>query len=214
MAIDSNADLIAGLVAAGYLKSEPVIRAFHNTDRKLFVPQEYADNAYLDEPLPIGQGQTISAPHMVAIMTELLQISKADKVLEIGSGSGYQAAILARLAKKVYSIEADPALARQAEQNLAAAGSKNVKVMTGDGRFGHKPAAPYARIVATCGLPDFFPELARQLKAKGIFLAPIETGYGYQDLVLARKKGKDLEKEKHGACAFVPYRSLENAARL
>lgn len=197
--------LIEKLKRQGYLKSQRVMDAFMKILREEFIPGEARVYAYDDQPLPIGRGQTISAPHMVAIMTELLEPDAKDRVLEIGGGSGYQAAILSRLVKKVYSVELDSELVLFAKANLERVGIKNVEVIKGDGSKGYQKAKPYDKIIVTCATPRIFDSWMRQLKRGGILLAPVGSGF-YQDLIRIRKSAKGLEKRSYGGCVFVPLR--------
>jgi protein-L-isoaspartate(D-aspartate) O-methyltransferase len=197
--------LIKNLVEQGYLKTRRVISVFEKVQREDFVMQRDRAFAYADYPLSILAGQTISAPHMVAIMTELLEAKAKDKVLEIGAGSGYQAAILSKLVRKVYSIEVDPELVAFARENLAKAKIRNVEVIQGDGSEGHKKAKPYDKIIVTCATPEIFGSWVSQLKMGGILIAPVGGGF-HQELIRMRKTKKGLEKENHGGCAFVPLR--------
>jgi len=197
--------LVNNLVRAGHLRTHPVIRAFMSVPRETFVLKEYRDYAYRDEPLPTGWGQTISAPHMVAIMTELLAPKKTDRVLEIGAGSGYQAAILSKLVREVLTVELDPRLAQLARTNLKAAGVTNVRVIAGDGWEGYPEEAPYDKIIVTCATPEFPPALPKQLKDGGIMLAPL-GGSSVQMLTKAEKASGILKSRNEGKCVFVPLR--------
>jgi protein-L-isoaspartate(D-aspartate) O-methyltransferase len=203
--VEDREMLISKLTGEGYLKSEGVIEAFREVPREEFVSASDRNFAYSDYPLQIGHGQTISAPHMVAIMTELLKPKKGDKVLEIGAGSGYQAAILSGLVNYVYSIEVEAELAMSAKNNLLKAGCKNVNVMVGDGSKGYPPAAPYDKIIVTCATPEIFQAWKEQVKEGGIILAPV-GGFYHQELILLRKTKDGFEQEKHGGCIFVPLR--------
>jgi len=166
--------------------------------REDFVPQNWRDYAYRDEPLPIDKEQTISAPHMVAIMCELLCVEPQSSVLEIGTGSGYHAAVLAELAGKgtVYTIERFEGLAEHASKLLPA----NVVVITGDGSLGLPEKAPFDRILVTCSAPEIPPPLLAQLKVGGRMVIPL--GKGLQELYLVRKNG-EIAKEARGSVAFV-----------
>lgn len=196
--------LIQHLKDAGYLRTPRVIKAFQETARELFMPKEMRQHAYADEPLPIGDGQTISAPHMVAIMTELLEPRKSDKVLEVGAGSGYQAAILSKLVRKVYTVELEPNLAARAAKALGKAGCRNVEIMVGDGSKGWKQQAPFDKVIVTCGADEIPKPLVSQLKEGGIIAIPV--GSWQQELIIGRKRKGRLLKERHGACIFVPLR--------
>jgi protein-L-isoaspartate(D-aspartate) O-methyltransferase len=202
---DERRMLIRNLINEGYLKTPRIIKAFESVDRRFFVPKEHQDHAYADYPLPIGRGQTISAPHMVAIMTELLEPQKTDKVLEIGAGSGYQAAILSKLVNHIYTIELDPKLAEFARENLRRAGIENVKVIVGDGSEGYKKEAPYDKIILTCATDDFPKPLIDQLKEGGIIMGPLGGSF-LQNLIVAKKVRGYLERKNYGGCVFVPLR--------
>ncbi len=197
--------MVVELVNHGYLKTERIIKVFLEVPRHLFVRSNDVNFAYADYPLPILAGQTISAPHMVALMTELLEPNAKDKILEIGAGSGYQAAILSKLVKKVYSVEVYPELVAFAKSNLERAGIKNVEVILGDGSKGYEKAKPYDKIIVTCATPEIFDSWVSQLKTNGILLAPVGRGF-YQELIKIRKTKKGLERRNFGGCAFVPLR--------
>jgi protein-L-isoaspartate(D-aspartate) O-methyltransferase len=188
--------LLQGLRDRGI--SDRVIDAMGSVRREDFVPQNARDYAYRDEPLPIGKEQTISAPHMVAIMCNLLSVEPDSHVLEIGTGSGYHAAVLAALATKrtIYTIERFPWLAEQARKRVPT----NVVVVTGDGSLGLPEKAPFDRILVTCSAPDIPPPLLVQLAGGGRMVIPL--GKGIQELYLVRKNG-EVKKEPHGSVAFV-----------
>lgn len=180
-----------------------VIEAFKKVPRHLFVPEQFQSHSYNDHPLPIGEGQTISQPYIVALMTDLLDISGEDKVLEIGTGSGYQAAILAELGKEVYTIERHKLLAERAEKIFKELNYQNVKVLVGDGTKGWKEFSPYQKIIVTASAPDVPQPLFIQLDEMGKLVIPI-GGRWSQDLVLIEKrKGKMIRKSVCG-CVFVP----------
>lgn len=199
--------LLTKLVSEGYLKSGKVVDAFREVRRELFVPESQSMLAYRDYPLDIGSGQTISAPHMSATMTELLRPAKKDRVLEIGSGSGYQACILARLAGTVTTVEIDPDLAAFAQENLVKSGCSNARVVLGDGSVGYPQLAPYDRIIVTCAVPEIFGALKEQLADGGILVAPV-GGFYRQELTVVRRRGGEFSEETHGACVFVPMKGL------
>jgi protein-L-isoaspartate(D-aspartate) O-methyltransferase len=203
---DKKESLIKYLVEQGHLLSERVTEAFRETPREAFLPESLRDVAYSDEPLPIGSGQTVSAPHMVAIMTELLKPKKNDTVLEVGSGCGYQAAILSRLVKQVYTIELEPELVKFSKENLRKAGIKNVEVLKGDGSKGLSRKAPFNKIIVTCASDEIYPAWVNQLKGGGLILVPIKKGFYSQTLVLGKKqRGKLITRELMGV-VFVPLR--------
>jgi protein-L-isoaspartate(D-aspartate) O-methyltransferase len=184
--------------------SERVLDAMRRVPRHLFVPESEWKYAYADYPLPIGWGQTISAPHMVAIMCDLLDIRGGMKVLEIGAGSGYHAAIMAVLAGgsgHVYAVEVIEGLAEFARQNLKKAGITNVTVVTGDGSLGLPEYAPYDRINVACAAPDILDTLTAQLKRGGKLVIPV--GRNFQELYLVTKID-GLKKEAKGGVVFVP----------
>jgi protein-L-isoaspartate(D-aspartate) O-methyltransferase len=197
--------MLSKLVGEGYLKTNAIVEAFREIPRENFVSGSDAQFAYADYPLQIGHGQTISAPHMVAMMTELIEPKPSDRVLEIGSGSGYQAAVLAKLVDHVYSIEVVPDLAAVASANLQKIGIGNVDLLIGDGSKGHPPAAPYDKVIVTCATPEIFQAWKDQLAEGGIILAPV-GGFYHQELILVRKKGDSFKEENHGGCIFVPLK--------
>ncbi|MCX9010184.1 MAG: protein-L-isoaspartate O-methyltransferase [Candidatus Methanoperedens sp.] len=183
--------------------SERVLEAMRRVPRHLFVPESGRRNAYADYPLPIGWGQTISAPHMVAIMCDLLDIQDGMKVLDVGAGSGYHAAVMAVLAGSghVYAIETIEGLAEFARKNLKKAGITNVTVVTGDGSLGLPEYAPYDRINVACAAPDILDTLISQLKVGGKLVIPV--GRYYQELYLVTKTD-GIKKEAKGGVVFVP----------
>ena len=185
--------------------SEKVAKAMLKIPRHLFVP-EHISEAYNDYPLPIGYGQTISAPHMVAIMCELLNLKEGDKVLEVGAGSGYHAAIVAEIVGekgKVVTIERIPELAERARKTLEELGIKNVKVVVGDGSKGYEEDAPYDKIYVTASAPDVPKSLIKQLKKGGRLVIPIGDYIQYLYIVDKDEEGK-IKKRKWGAVRFVP----------
>ena len=193
------------LKAENRIKTKEVEKAFFDIPRELFVPGDVKNSAYIDTPLIIGEGQTISAPHMVAIMCEALGIKKGQKILEIGSGSGYHSAIVSKLVGKhghVYSIEIIPSLAKNAKKNIKQARITNITVETGDGSNGLSDYAPYDRIYVTCAAPEIPPLLIEQLKDDGKLLIPV--GKRFCDLKLIEKKQGGIKTTELGGCAFVP----------
>ena len=180
-----------------------VLEAMRTVPRHLFVPETYREVAYNDSPLPIGHGQTISQPYIVAVMTELLELGAGDTVLEIGSGSGYQAAILGKLAKEVVTIERIPEVARRARENLRSAGVNNVEVVIADGTEGYAPSAPYNAIIVTAATPDIPQPLIEQLADGGRLVAPT-GGRDLQTLVKLVKSGDSISRSSHGGVVFVP----------
>ncbi|MBI2925510.1 MAG: protein-L-isoaspartate(D-aspartate) O-methyltransferase [Verrucomicrobia bacterium] len=186
------------------IKSARVLTAMESVPRHEFVPEAVRGSAYADHPLPIGHGQTISQPYIVAFMTEKLDPKPTDKVLEIGTGSGYQAAILSALVAEVYTIEIVEPLAKRAEADLRRLGYKNVKVRAGDGYKGWPEAAPFDAIIVTCA-PDHIPQpLIDQLKEGGRMIIPVGETSWNQELYLLEKKGKEVKKRAVLPVRFVP----------
>ncbi|RLB07781.1 MAG: protein-L-isoaspartate O-methyltransferase [Deltaproteobacteria bacterium] len=181
-----------------------LLEAMLKVKRHLFVPKDYRHLAYEDRPLPIGEGQTISQPYIVALMTYHLHIKPGDKVLEIGTGSGYQAAILAELAKEVYTIEIIEKLAEKAQERLKRLGYRNVWVKCGDGFFGWKEHAPYDAIIVTCAAPKIPEHLIEQLKEGGRMILPLGDDPFFQSLTLITKREGKIEKKQITAVVFVP----------
>ena len=183
--------------------SERVLDAMRRVPRHLFVPEREQKNAYADYPLSLGWGQTISAPHMVAIMCDLLDISDGMTILEIGAGSGYHAAVIAELAGSghVYAVEVIEGLALFARENLKKAGINNVTVLVEDGSLGLPGHAPYDRISVACAAPDIPETLTEQLKPGGKLVIPV--GRAFQELYLITKIN-GLKKEAKGGVVFVP----------
>jgi protein-L-isoaspartate(D-aspartate) O-methyltransferase len=165
-----------------------VIASMGRVPRHRFVPSDYLRQAYANRPLPIGHGQTISQPYIVALMTDLLALRPGDKVLEIGTGSGYQAAVLADLGARVYSIEIIAPLARQAAQNLQATGYGQVQLRVGDGYYGWPEAAPFDAIMVTAAASHVPPPLVQQLKTGGRMVIPVGTAFFTQHLMLVEKQ--------------------------
>lgn len=155
------------------IKDPRVLEAILKVPRHLFVPKELIHEAYVDAPLPIGEGQTISQPYIVALMTEALELDENSKVLEIGTGSGYQAAILAEIAKEVYTVERIPSLKEKARKVLDALGYENIKFKVGDGTEGWPEYAPYDAIIVTAGAPEIPKPLVEQLKVGGRLVIPV-----------------------------------------
>ena len=180
-----------------------VIEAFRKVPRHLFVPEEFWSHSYNDHPLPIGEGQTISQPYMVALMTDLLNLKEDEKALEIGTGSGYQAAILAELAKEVYTIERHKVLAERAEKLLKDLKYLNVKVLVGDGTKGWEEFSPYQKIIVTASAPNVPQPLFEQLDETGKLVIPI-GGRWSQDLILIEKRKGKMIKRSICGCVFVP----------
>ncbi|UCE18057.1 MAG: protein-L-isoaspartate(D-aspartate) O-methyltransferase [Gemmatimonadota bacterium] len=195
--------MVQNQLVARKITNEKVLEAMRTVPRHEFVPKELWGRAYGDHPLPIGQSQTISQPYMVALMTQQLQLEKTNKVLEIGTGSGYQAAILAELVRRVFSVERVPELSSRARKVLDGLGYGNVIIKTGDGTLGWKEFAPFDRIVVTAGAPDVPSALVEQLVDGGRIVLPIGNTY-VQTLLVVKKKGKKIERKEVCGCTFVP----------
>ena len=172
--------------------------------RHLFVDKGLQKQAYADHPLPIGEGQTISQPYVVALMTEALKLKPGDRVLEVGTGSGYQAAVLAEIVKEVYTIEIRKNLADMATKRLKELGYANIKVKHGDGYFGWEEFAPFDAIIVTAAANHIPPSLIKQIKDGGRLILPLGSTFYYQTLTLLTKKGGELKTEQLGGVAFVP----------
>ncbi len=185
------------------IKNQKVLNAFYKVERHKFIPQDIRAGAYGDFPLPIGEGQTISQPYIVALMTECLGLTGNEKVLEIGTGSGYQAAILAELAKEVYTIERFAALAKRAESLFNELGYNNIKVKVDDGTLGWQEEAPFDCVIITAASPQIPLPLTRQLKEGGKIILPLGGDFG-QVLTVVEKKGSKLESSGICGCVFVP----------
>ena len=183
---------------------EDVLAALERVPRHEFVPDQYQSQAYADHPLPIGHGQTISQPYIVALMTELLGLRTTDRVLEIGTGSGYQAAILAEIVAEVYTVEIIEPLAAEARERLARLGYDNIYPLQADGYFGWEEHAPYDAIIVTAA-PDHIPQpLVQQLRDGGQLVIPVGPPGGYQSLWQITKEGKQVKKKNVTGVLFVP----------
>jgi len=185
------------------IKDSTIIEAFLKVPRHRFVPIKYRKMAYKDHPLPIGEGQTISQPYIVAYMTQILNLSKTDKVLEIGTGSGYQAAILGELSDSIYTIEIITSLGSRASRLLQEMGYSNIKVKIGDGYQGWEEYAPFDAIIVTCAPTEIPNALKNQLKEGGRIIIPVGSLY-YQNLVYLRKVNNQIKEEKVFPVRFVP----------
>ncbi|MDR2180421.1 MAG: protein-L-isoaspartate(D-aspartate) O-methyltransferase [Synergistaceae bacterium] len=185
------------------VKDARVLAAMTSVPRHLFVPEEYEGSAYIDRPLPIGQRQTISQPYMVAKMTELLSAEPGMKVLEIGTGSGYQSAILAAIGLRVWSVERVESLARQAQERLRSL-NFNVSVVYGDGRNGYPNEAPYDRIIVTAASSRVEPPWDQQLLLNGRLVVPLSVMTGGQRLLMRENLERGFRNTWHDYCRFVP----------
>ena len=185
------------------IKDKKVLEAFQKVPRHNFVPKRYLDSAYGDFPLSIGEGQTISQPYMVALMTECLGLSGGETILEIGAGSGYQAAILAELASRVYTVERVVSLAEGARTCLKNLDYKNIQIEIGDGTRGWPEFAPYEGIVVTAAAPDIPKPLIEQLRIKGKLVVPIGGSFNQMLTVITKHKDR-IETKQICGCVFVP----------
>ncbi len=181
-----------------------VLTAMERIDRGLFVDGIFADRAYEDTPLPIASGQTISQPSVVGLMTQWLDVHPRDKVLEVGTGSGYQAAILSQLARRVYTIDRHRSLTRVAQDRIEALGITNVTVLTGDGSFGLPDQAPFDRILVTAAAEDPPGPLLEQLRPGGIMVVPVGQSDTVQSLIKVTATPEGLDYEELRAVRFVP----------
>lgn len=194
--------MIKDQIAGRGIKDARVLAAMEKVCRHCFVTEDMVSRAYEDYPLPIAAGQTISQPYIVALMSELLALSGGERVLEIGTGSGYQTAVLAELAAEVYTVELLPELAQAAGAKLAKLGYKNINFRTGDGRAGWPEKGPYDAIIATCAAEDLPPALPEQLKPGGRLVLPL--GGEPQVLALFTKTPAGLERRELCQVRFVP----------
>jgi len=197
-------EMVDRQIAGRGIEDPRLLEALRQVPRHAFVPEEYRGQSYADHPLPIGYGQTISQPYVVALMTELLEIDPGERVLEVGTGSGYQAAVLAEMDAEVYTVEIIPELARRAEQDLQEQGYGQVQVKNADGYFGWKEYAPYEKIIVTAA-PDHLPQpLIQQLDENGKLVIPIGPIGAVQTLWLFQKVEGELESLNLGPVKFVP----------
>ncbi|MFH2069291.1 MAG: protein-L-isoaspartate(D-aspartate) O-methyltransferase [Candidatus Omnitrophota bacterium] len=187
------------------VKDARVLEVMGKLPRHLFVDQRYREHAYRDHPLPIGEGQTISQPYIVALMTESLSLKPTDRVLELGTGSGYQAAVLAEMVKEVYTIEIRERLARSAAARLENLGYRNVKVKHADGYFGWEEYAPFDAIMITAAVNHIPPLLLKQLKEGGRLILPLGSTVYHQTLTLVTKKGAKFSFRELIPVRFVPF---------
>lgn len=199
--------LIENLIRWGYLKTPEIIDAFKKVPRHEFVPSSIRSSSYADQPLPIGHGQTISAPSMVAIMLESLDLRAGQKVLEVGTGSGYNAALIAEIIGErgeLFTIESIRELADFGRENLERTGHSQVHVIVGDGTCGYEKEAPWDRILVTACAPKLPKPLIQQLKTNGKLAAPLGEHYMFQTWTVAEKHGQKLEVREYEGCSFVP----------
>ncbi|MBI4565467.1 MAG: protein-L-isoaspartate(D-aspartate) O-methyltransferase [Planctomycetes bacterium] len=196
--------MVASQIESRSIRVVSVLRALRKTPRPEFVPPDQRHRAFDDGPLPIGYGQTISQPYIVALMTELAAVKPGDRVLEIGTGSGYQAAVLAECGAEVYSIEIIPELAKEARERLDRLGYSKVRTKAADGYEGWPEAAPFQAILITAAAGHVPPPLLDQLADGGRLVAPIGEPFFGQTLFRIRKNGSELIQEDHGGVRFVP----------
>jgi protein-L-isoaspartate(D-aspartate) O-methyltransferase len=192
-------------IRARGVRDKKVLSAMMKVPRHEFVPEKYINRAYGDYPLPIGEGQTISQPYIVAIMTELLELKEGDKVLEIGTGSGYQAAILGEITREVYTIEIIGKLAGKAKNTLLSQNYDYIKTKVGDGYFGWEEYAPFDAIIVTAAPSHIPPPLKKQLKDGGRMIIPVGMPGAYQTLWQVRKSGEKFEMNNVMGVSFVPF---------
>lgn len=199
-------DMVNDQIISRGISDENVINAMREIKRDIFVEDSLKERAYEDHPLPIGYGQTISQPYIVAYMTQILNLSNTDRVLEIGTGSGYQTAVLSHIVKEVYTIEKIKELSIIAKSNLEIAGVKNFEIKNCDGYNGWKEKSPFDAVIVTAAATKIPEPLIKQLSKKdGRLIIPLGEEYGYQELILLRKKGKDLTIERLLPVRFVPF---------
>ena len=196
-------DMVKYQIRSRGVKDSRVLQVMSEIPREIFVPDSLKDEAYADKPLPIGKGQTISQPYIVALMTELLKLKGNEKVLEIGTGSGYQAAILAKLAKEVYTIDRIPELVENAQKHIKKLNIENVIFKVGDGTLGLPEFAPFDRIIVTAAAPKVPQALKDQLADRGIMVIPVGSHY-FQTLKVIKKQKEKIIEEDSIDCVFVP----------
>jgi len=196
--------MVRSQIEARGVKDSRVLEAMLTIPRHEFVPLEYQEHAYSEHPLAIGYGQSISAPYIVALMTELLELEEGDRVLEVGTGSAYQAAVLAEIIDEVYTVEIIPELAESAAKRLQRLGYTQVQAANLDGYYGWEEHAPYDAIIVTCA-PDHIPSpLLEQLKDGGRLVIPVGPPGAYQTLWLVEREGQEFRYENWGGVGFVP----------
>ncbi len=202
--VDERAELVATALQGRDITDEEVLDAMRTVPRHEFVAEDYLNQAYADHPLPIGYGQTISQPYIVALMTQVLELEPGDKVLEIGTGSGYQAAVLAEIVEEVFTIEIIGALVEQAAARLERLGYANIQVRHADGYFGWEEEAPFDAIIVTAAPDHVPPPLRAQLADGGKLVIPVGPVGGYQELWLIERTGDEFTTTSLGGVAFVP----------
>ncbi len=201
---EARKEMVSAQIRLRGVSNKDVLNAMIEVPRHSFVPKKLVSQAYEDHPVPIGQGQTISQPYVVALMTESLKLKGDERVLEVGTGSGYQAAILARVAKEVYSIEIKERLYKKASKVLQLMGFTNVKTRHGDGYFGWAEAAPFDCIMITAAIDHIPPPLLKQLKKGGRLILPLGNPFSYQNLSLVTKDDNNYSVRQITGVLFVP----------
>lgn len=202
-------EMLSRQIVARRITDKGVLSAMRSVPRHLFVPEHLAPRAYEDAPLPIGLGQTISQPYIVAYMTEALRLKPDSKVLEIGTGSGYQAAVLACITKKVFTVEIIPELGQQAERRLKSLGYGSVRCKVADGYDGWEENGPYDAIIVTAAAEYIPPPLLRQLKDGGRMVIPVGSPFLVQSLMLVEKEGAKVRTKSLLPVRFVPLRRVD-----
>jgi protein-L-isoaspartate(D-aspartate) O-methyltransferase len=204
--MEARMDMVKYQISGRGVVNSDVLKAMREVPRHLFVPAEYQKEAYEDYPLPIGYDQTISQPYIVAYMTEAVRPAKNKKVLEIGTGSGYQAAVIAEIVDSVYTIEIVPELAAEARSRLKNMGYNNIICKPGDGYVGWPEHAPFDIIIVTAAADEIPKPLTDQLAENGRLIIPVGKSYSIQELILVIKKNGKLEKKDLAPVRFVPLR--------
>ena len=201
---DLREEMVARTIAARDVDDDRVLDAMRTVPRHVFVPEDHRDDAYDDSPLPIGEGQTISQPYIVALMAQAAALGPGDRVLEVGTGSGYAAAVFAQIAGHVFTIERHASLTEGAKQALSEAGVRNVTVRTGDGTRGWSEEAPFDAIIVAAGAPVVPDALKQQLAVGGRLVIPVDAG-DHQELTCIRRNADgSFVSERGGAVTFVP----------
>lgn len=198
-------DMVNRQIKARGIKHQATLDALEKVPRHLFIPDQLWDKAYRDGPLPIGHGQTISQPYIVAYMTAMLEPKRTDKILEIGTGSGYQAAVLSEIADSIFTIEIVDELAIQVDKKLKQLGYKNIYVKSGDGYFGWAEHAPFDKIIVTAAAEEVPPILIEQLNEGGKMIIPVGPQFGAQYLMLIEKRDGEIIKRNKLPVRFVPF---------
>ncbi|MBT8350838.1 MAG: protein-L-isoaspartate(D-aspartate) O-methyltransferase [Deltaproteobacteria bacterium] len=202
--IRSRKNMVSTQIKMRGVSDKNVLAAMSEVPRHLFVPKGLIPHAYSDRPLPIGQGQTISQPYIIALMTESLKLKGDERVLEVGTGSGYQAAILAKIVNQVYTMEIKEKLYKKTDLLLKSFGFDNIDTRFGDGYFGWEAKAPFDCIMITAAIDHIPPPLLKQLKNRGRLILPLGNPFSYQNLVLVTKHGEDYKIKQITGVLFVP----------